>query len=435
MNTRKQVILMVVLLMVGLLGIAAYSAWDPTRNDEAAEHFNEKTAIRGSLLFARNCRTCHGDVGEGGAIGGRLTAAPTLDRPDLQGFVDVDTTLSGPVTARATEIQVNDAARLQAGQTILVDDERMEVKRVDGRTLTVKRATGHAEAQGHASGADVLLLDPAILKEKSRLITNTITCGRVGKAMPAWAQSQGGPLSDEQIRQLMVLITEDWWFEVEHEVDIEDEIAAGLTRDIDENTISLPVSDVTQFNEGEALRIGEERMLITGVPTVDARDPDKSGIIQVERGALGTDPLPHSPEDEVFRFPLAPDEPAIVQQSCGQTAVPPQPSLPPGEKACADPCQTVDIIASGVQFNTDELIVTTGGNVRIHFTNNDNGVQHNVAVYTSSSNLTAVAPGSIGSTFPGVAIDDVVFAKPAAGTYFFRCDVHPTTMTGDFIVR
>jgi plastocyanin len=31
-------------------------------------------------------------------------------------------------------------------------------------------------------------------------------------------------------------------------------------------------------------------------------------------------------------------------------------------------------------------------------------------------------------------VDEVVFAKPAAGTYFFRCDVHPTIMTGNFIV-
>ena len=31
--------------------------------------------------------------------------------------------------------------------------------------------------------------------------------------------------------------------------------------------------------------------------------------------------------------------------------------------------------------------------------------------------------------------DDTVFAIPDAGEYFFRCDVHPTIMTGAFIVE
>ncbi|HEY7270687.1 MAG TPA: cytochrome c, partial [Dehalococcoidia bacterium] len=88
MNTRKQVLAMVALLMVGLIGIAIYSAWDPGRNANAQADFQDKTAARGAILFARNCRLCHGDVGEGGALGGRLAAAPALDRPDLQGFID-----------------------------------------------------------------------------------------------------------------------------------------------------------------------------------------------------------------------------------------------------------------------------------------------------------------------------------------------------------
>ena len=40
--------------------------------------------------------------------------------------------------------------------------------------------------------------------------------------MPAWSQAQGGPLSDEQIRQLMVVITQDYWDLVKAEVDVED---------------------------------------------------------------------------------------------------------------------------------------------------------------------------------------------------------------------
>jgi plastocyanin/mono/diheme cytochrome c family protein len=36
---------------------------------------------------------------------------------------------------------------------------------------------------------------------------DTIHCGRVGTLMPAWSQSQGGPLNDYQINQLVALIT------------------------------------------------------------------------------------------------------------------------------------------------------------------------------------------------------------------------------------
>jgi mono/diheme cytochrome c family protein len=425
---------MVALLMVGLMGIAAYSAWDPDRNTSAAEHFNEKVAERGAILFARNCRLCHGDMGEGGALGGRLAAAPALNRPSLQGFVDIDVTLTSNVDASADTIQVNNSQRLLGGSTILVEDERMKVKSASGNTVRVERGIDRTEASAHASGADVMFLDPAVLEEQIDLVTNTITCGRVGTAMPAWAQSQGGPLSDEQIRQLRVLITEGWWELVAHEVAIEDAIDAELTRDVDESTISLPVSDVTQFNEDEAIRIGEERLRVTGVPTVPANDPDKGGILSVERGILGSVPLPHAVDEEIFKFP-EPAEPAILQQSCGQTARPAAPSAPPSEKACAEPCQTVNLVGQNILFDKDEIAVTSGGNVRIHFENKDTGVQHNVAVYVSSSNLTAAAPNSIGTIFGGPGIDDVVFATPAVGSYFFRCDVHPTTMTGDFIVR
>jgi hypothetical protein len=40
----------------------------------------------------------------------------------------------------------------------------------------------------------------------------------------------------------------------------------------------------------------------------------------------------------------------------------------------------------------------------------------------------------VGEVFSGP--DVVTYEVPAldAGTYFFRCDVHPTTMTGTFLV-
>ena len=87
MNTRKQVLIMSALLMVMLMVVGVYAAWYPSRETDAEAHFEEQTAERGAILFARNCRLCHGDVGEGGPRR-PPAAAPALDRPDLQGFAE-----------------------------------------------------------------------------------------------------------------------------------------------------------------------------------------------------------------------------------------------------------------------------------------------------------------------------------------------------------
>ena len=48
-------------------------------------------------------------------------------------------------------------------------------------------------------------------------LRETISCGRIGTAMPRWAQTFGGPLSDTQVEHLVTLITndptgeEDYW--------------------------------------------------------------------------------------------------------------------------------------------------------------------------------------------------------------------------------
>src|SRR5262245_26655728 len=108
MNTRKQVLLMSALLMVTLIVIGIYAAWYPGRAADATDEFELARAERGSLIFARNCRLCHGDVGQGGAAGARLPAAPALDRPDLQGFTDPGITITNDVGPTANLIQVSD---------------------------------------------------------------------------------------------------------------------------------------------------------------------------------------------------------------------------------------------------------------------------------------------------------------------------------------
>ena len=60
---------------------------------------------------------------------------------------------------------------------------------------------------------------------------------------------------------------------------------------------------------------------------------------------------------------------------------------------------------------------------------------HNVEIFTDSSATTRLG----GATGPGDTVTGPgsttykVNALPA-GTYFFRCDIHPTQMTGTFVV-
>jgi hypothetical protein len=60
-------------------------------------------------------------------------------------------------------------------------------------------------------------------------------------------------------------------------------------------------------------------------------------------------------------------------------------------------------------------------------------VIHNLAFYTSKSASQVIHKGE---PFPGIASRDETFTAPSTpGSYFFRCDVHPDTMTGTFLVR
>ncbi|MGA9098612.1 MAG: cupredoxin domain-containing protein [Methanotrichaceae archaeon] len=93
---------------------------------------------------------------------------------------------------------------------------------------------------------------------------------------------------------------------------------------------------------------------------------------------------------------------------------------------------TVGLVAKNISFNVNSITVPAGSNVVINFNNQDNGIPHNFAVYTNSSATSAIFRGPI---ITGPNTTTYTFTAPTTpGTYFFRCDVHPTTMTGQFIV-
>ncbi len=74
-----------------------------------------------------------------------------------------------------------------------------------------------------------------------------------------------------------------------------------------------------------------------------------------------------------------------------------------------------------------------GANVTVNFNNMDSGIPHNFAVYTNSSATEKIFVGEI---ITGPVTTTYNFTAPEKpGTYFFRCDVHPEQMRGDFVVQ
>ena len=99
----------------------------------------------------------------------------------------------------------------------------------------------------------------------------------------------------------------------------------------------------------------------------------------------------------------------------------------------ADNMQEIEIVAENNKFNKEEITVKAGQKVTLVFKNNDNGIPHNVAVYESKSAENVIFKGEV---FSGVKTMTYTFTAPETpGEYFFRCDVHPITMTGTLVVE
>ena len=108
-------------------------------------------------------------------------------------------------------------------------------------------------------------------------------------------------------------------------------------------------------------------------------------------------------------------------------------TLPPGSTTASGQSVTINLIAQALSFDMKTIVVPPGATVTINFNNKDPGILHNFALYTDSSAKTSIFVGNF-VTGPGTTV--YTFKAPTkVGTYFFRCDVHPTTMTGSFIVE
>jgi plastocyanin len=93
----------------------------------------------------------------------------------------------------------------------------------------------------------------------------------------------------------------------------------------------------------------------------------------------------------------------------------------------------LELAAENIAYDLSELSAPAGASVRLVFDNDDEGIPHNFSLYESAESEDPLFAGDV---ITGVDSVNYEFPAPAEpGTYHFHCDIHPTQMTGDFIVE
>jgi heme/copper-type cytochrome/quinol oxidase subunit 2 len=167
-------------------------------------------------------------------------------------------------------------------------------------------------------------------------------------------------------------------------------------------------------------QLGPKQDAVPGLTTELRLTPTQVGQYQVQCSQLCG--YGHTYMTAPVQVASAGDFQKWVQQQKAPTPTP----APPGKAV------TINLVAQNIAFNLSIITIPAGATVTINFDNKDS-IPHNFAVYTDSSAQTLVFRGDI---ITGPATTTYTFTAPTKpGIYFFRCDVHPTIMTGSFIVQ
>ena len=166
---------------------------------------------------------------------------------------------------------------------------------------------------------------------------------------------------------------------------------------------------------------GPKQDAVPGLSPVLRITPTETGQFQVQCSQLCGPG--HTAMTAPVRVVSAADFDAWVQQQ--QSSAPTTPT--PGVHVM------IDLTAQNIAFDKTTITVPAGAEVMVNLDNRDVGVRHNFAVYTDASATKSIF---VGEAIAGPKTITYTFAAPVtAGSYFFRCDIHATGMTGTFVVQ
>jgi plastocyanin len=107
---------------------------------------------------------------------------------------------------------------------------------------------------------------------------------------------------------------------------------------------------------------------------------------------------------------------ALLVTGCGAT----DPSTAPAPDE--GPPALIDIVAADIAFEPTSITIPAGVDVRVHITNRDAAVPHNVALQAGPGFATKLIASEI---MTGPAVNDLDIPGLVAGRYRFVCEVHP----------
>lgn len=93
----------------------------------------------------------------------------------------------------------------------------------------------------------------------------------------------------------------------------------------------------------------------------------------------------------------------------------------------------IAVTATDNKFDKKTLTAAANSEVVVSFKNSGK-VKHNIHFLTAKGGQT-LADGAEGAIIDGGVTEEVKFTAPAAGKYFYQCDLHPTEMTGELTVQ
>ena len=451
MNTSKQVNVMIGLMFVFLFGTLMYFIWDTVRAEDAQERQVVVNAERGGRLFSLNCRSCHGMNGLG-----------PLENPNLRG-IPLNTETNRP----------GDPGGLLEKQARILDTIRC------GRVGTLMPAW--SEAQGGP------LNDFQILQ-----LVTLITGAMPGEGAPAdpnavsllgWEAAveeanapppHGDLLPGKKLAEAAdattttLVLTDAQKLTIGNQLRIDEEVvkithsprSSTLLKPVDAEQTELPVKDAGVFLEGDTVQIGNERMRVTSASgdllrverAIDGTEasahrteapvfePGKE--IAVERAAFGTKAAEHEAGTQVYAGPIEPPTGPVT----GADGIPPCGQLPPAAApspgAGATPVAVEGEVAVDMGDNffqlgdqqNPTLSVKVGQAVTLNLTNTG-AVPHNMRTAGEDGNFDSgdddIADPALVSP---AATATLSFTFDAAGTFPYRCDIHPDVMKGEIAV-